>query len=94
MRIIEIAPLQNGAHNNQQSNAIVTPHDDWAIIPDDMPIPDSFPFVNITVDGNVVTSMTAAPVPPQPEPKPAPPSPLEQLRADVDFIALMQGVTL
>lgn len=27
-------------------------------------------------------------------PQPAPPTPLEQLRADVDFIALMQGVTL
>ena len=32
--------------------------------------------------------------PPPPEPEPAPPTELEQLRADVDFLAAMQGVSL
>lgn len=92
MKIIEIAPLPNGSHRNQTFHGVLP--NGWAIIPDGMEIPSTFPFVNITVDGDTVISMTAAPVPPQPEPTPAPPTALEQLRADVDFIALMQGVTL
>ena len=61
MKIIEINALTNGAHRNQ-SGANVLP-EGWAIIPDDAIIPESFPFVDIEVDGNVVTSMTAREVP-------------------------------
>ena len=61
MKIIEINALTNGAHRNQ-SGANVLP-EGWAIIPDDIIIPESFPFVDIEVDGNVVTSMTAREVP-------------------------------
>ena len=61
MNIIEINALTNGAHRNQ-SGANVLP-EGWAIIPDDAIIPESFPFVDIEVDGNVVTSMTAREVP-------------------------------
>lgn len=61
MKIIEINALTNGAHRNQ-SGANVLP-EGWAIIPDDVIIPESFPFVDIEVDGNIVTSMTAREVP-------------------------------
>ena len=61
MKIIEINALTNGAHRNQ-SGANVLP-EGWAIIPDDIIIPESFPFADIEVDGNVVTSMTAREVP-------------------------------
>ena len=38
-----------------------------------MAVPDTFPFVNLTVDGQTVTSMTAGIVPePEPEPEPEP----------------------
>lgn len=61
MKIIEINALTNGAHRNQ-SGANVLP-EGWAIIPDDVIIPESFPFVDIEVDGNIVTSMTARELP-------------------------------
>lgn len=61
MKIIEINALINGAHRNQ-SGANVLP-EGWAIIPDDIIIPKSFPFVDIEVDGNIVTSMTARELP-------------------------------
>jgi hypothetical protein len=48
MKIIEIKTLENGAHRNQSGNFTAIP-EGYAIIPDDMPIPDTFPFVNIEV---------------------------------------------
>lgn len=66
MKIIEITALDNGAHRNQNGGVSVVP-DGWAVIPDDMIIPDTFPFVNITVKDGVVTSMTAGTMP-EPEP--------------------------
>lgn len=62
MIIVEIAALPNGAHRNQTWDSAVPP-DGWAIIPDGMGIPESFPFVGITVDGTTVTEMTAGVMP-------------------------------
>lgn len=67
MQIIEIKALDNGAHRNQTNHGVVP--SGWAIIPDDMVIPDTFPFVNIEVadsdeDGvSFVVSMTAGVMP-------------------------------
>ena len=72
MKIIEIQPLANGAHRNQEGGLRTVP-EGWAVIPDSIEIPDTFPFVDITVDGQTVTSMTAGIVPePEPEPEPEP----------------------
>lgn len=72
MRIIEIAALPNGAHRNQSSNISFVP-EGWAVIPDGMEIPTTFPFVNIEVEDGVVTAMTEGVVPePTPEPTPKP----------------------
>ena len=49
MRIIEIQPLDNGAHNNQTTNGTIPVPDGWAIIPEGMKTPN-FPFGDITVD--------------------------------------------
>lgn len=49
MRIIEIKALSNGAHRNQDGGLDVIPSG-WAVIPDDMPIPETFPFVDIEVE--------------------------------------------
>lgn len=62
MKIIEIEPLDNGAHRNQNSSLTSIP-EGWAVIPDIMEIPDTYPFVNIEVDGQTVTAMTAGTVP-------------------------------
>lgn len=93
MRIIEIMPLSNGAHRNQETTSTRVP-DGWAVIPEGMDIPETYPFVDLVVEGNKVVSMTAGVVPdPEPEPEPEP-TETEQLRADVDFLAAMAGVTL
>ena len=63
MRAIDISALSNGAHRNQTSNALSYVPDGWAVIPDGIAIPDTFPFVNIEVDGQTVTAMTAGIVP-------------------------------
>lgn len=93
MTIIEIQALDNGAHRNQTTTSTTIPTG-WAEIPADVVIPETFPFVDLAVDGNKVVSMTAGVVP-DPEPQPEPePTETEQLRADVDFLAAMAGVTL
>lgn len=72
MQIIEIAALPNGAHRNQ-TGTFRTITDGWAEVPSSIEIPDTFPFVNLTVENGVVTSMTAGVVPePEPEPEPEP----------------------
>ena len=92
MRLIEIATLENGAHNNQKFGDGVpnyTPPDGWAVIPEDMPIPDTFPFVDIKVENGEVTAMTAGVVP-EPEPIPGPPpTALERVEAQVVYTAMM-----
>lgn len=49
MKIIEVQALPNGAHRNQSGEFSTIP-DGWAVIPEDMPIPDTFPFVNIEAE--------------------------------------------
>lgn len=92
MKIIEINALTNGAHRNQ-SGANVLP-EGWAIIPDDIIIPESFPFVDIEVDGNVVTSMTAREVP-KPDISIIKQSKLDEIKqACEDYICAGTDVTL
>ena len=75
MKMIEIAALENGAHNNQTINGTIHVPDGWALIPDGMETPN-FPFGSITVDNQkppVVTSWTPLPIPePEPAPEPEP----------------------
>lgn len=69
MNIIEIAPLSNGAHKNQFGCSSCP--DGWAVIPENIAIPDTFPFVDIEVDGKTVIAMTAGTVPELEQPSPA-----------------------
>lgn len=56
MNIIEIAALDNGAHRNQTCNGFeISVPEGWAIIPDEMEIPKTFPFVNIEVENKNYT---------------------------------------
>ena len=68
MRIVEIDALPNGAHRNQSGNMRKIPTG-WAVIPDGMSIPASFPFVDIAVENGVVKSITGGKVP-ETEPEP------------------------
>lgn len=89
MKIIEIKALENGAHRNQTSDAITSPPPGWAEIPAGMAVPETFPFVDIEVQGNVVTKMTAGVVP-EPEPEPTPePTQLDRIEAQSIYTAMM-----
>lgn len=89
MRVIEIKALENGAHNNQTSDGITSPPPGWAVVPDEMEIPETFPFVDIEVEGNVVTKITTGVVP-EPEPAAEPkPTQLDRLEAQVAYTAMM-----
>lgn len=93
MRIVEIKALDNGAHRNQTGNFSTIP-DGLAEIPAAVAIPETFPFVDVVTSGGKIVSLRARVVP-DPEPQPEPePTETEQLRADVDFLAAMAGVTL
>lgn len=68
MKIIEISAQSNGAHRNQVGTFPAIP-DGWAIIPDEMEIPKTFPFVSIITENGIVTAIEATDVP-EPEPLP------------------------
>lgn len=78
MQIIEIAALENGAHNNQTYHGVLP--EGWAIIPDGMETPN-FPFGEVTVEeiDGVMTVTHWYPLPiPEPEPIPDPEPTIEE----------------
>lgn len=139
MHIINLTPLAPGVYNDHRADHITAPPEGWAYIPEDFPLPSTFPRLgSITAEelaytrevevqrevtknretGAVdeecnpiteeytetetvteereytmmtVTSMTEGTLP---EPEPDTPAELEQLRADVDYIAMETGVEL
>ena len=74
MNFIKIESLENGAHENRNYPWEETVPEGWALIPEGMKVPDTYPFVSVRaeeVDGVMtVTEMTAGtmpdPVPPEP----------------------------
>ena len=84
MQIIEITALPNGAHRNQTGDFRTIP-EGWAVVPEEMEIPETFPFVNIETEDGVVTSMTAGEVP-EPEPE------LEYVTYEELAAAIREGV--
>lgn len=95
MLIIEIKALENGAHRNQTGRFSTIP-EGWAVMPDDMET-QSFPFGEVEAEEKdgvmTVTKWVAGTIPEAEEPEPSA-SEAEQLRADVDYIAIMTGVEL
>lgn len=62
MNYIKIEANSNGSHNNQFGGSF--PGEGWAIIPNDIILPQSFPFVDIEVLDNIVVSIEPKEVPP------------------------------
>jgi hypothetical protein len=59
-----------------------------------MAVPETFPFVEIEVERNVVTKMTAGVVP-EPEPEPTPePTQLDRIEAQSAYTAMMTGTLM
>lgn len=72
MKVIEIATLENGGHRNQFTSTDIPVPDGWVIIPDDIQIPVTFPFVTFHYRAGKVIDMspgTMPPPPPEPEPE-------------------------
>jgi len=80
MRIIKIQAEENGGHDNQTINGNIPVPDGWVIIPDDMEVPLSFPFVTFHYRKGVVTDMSPLPIP-APEPPNDEPDPNDVLNA-------------
>lgn len=95
MRIIKIETLQNGGHANSIGDFDFIPKG-FAVIPDNIETPN-FPFGEIKVEEingvMTVTKWIAGKIPESDEIE-QPVSAIEQLRADIDYIAIMSGVTL
>lgn len=70
MRIIAIVENELGYHENQFQQSISEIPAGWALIPEEMTYPDTFPFVRLTTEGQHVTAMEPGTVP---EPVPSPP---------------------
>ncbi len=95
MRIIEIAPLDNGAHRNQNGGLSVVPSG-WAVIPDNMEC-ENFPFGEVDVedvDGvPTVTKWTLGEIP-EPEVFEPEPTQLDIIEAQVAYTAMMTNTLL
>ena len=94
MNIVEIKTLPNGSHRNIFDASSVP--DGWAFIPDDLYTPN-FPFGSFSVteiDGVTTVSNWVAGTMPKADESEIPVSAIEQLRADVDYLAIMTEVKL
>lgn len=96
MRIIEIAPLDNGAHRNQNGGLSVVP-EGWAVVPADLET-ENFPFGEVEVaeiNGVMTVTKWTPGVMPEPEPIPEPgPSQLDIIEAQVTYTAMMTDTML
>lgn len=97
MTIIKIEPLESGQHPIQsQSGRKTCWIEGWMEVPSNLEsaVWGTAGFCDLVVEGGVLTDVIPTDRPlPAPEPE-SEPTPEEQLRADVDYIAAMTGVIL
>lgn len=88
--IIKIQQNENGSHSNQSSNPKIIPNG-WAVVPDYLTIPNSFPFVDIILDGQTVVELIEKTVPtPEPIiPEPNPDDDRDELLVDLEYRVTM-----
>lgn len=73
MKIIELSALSNGAHRNMESSAWLAPPEGWAMIPEEMALPDTYPFVGVEaekIDGVMTVTALTPGAPPEPDLEP------------------------
>ena len=92
MKYLEIEALENGAHRSQSGGACPS---GWAILPEDVEIPETFPFVKVTTvekDGQLFIKSLKAGKVPDPEPEPHVITEEERIAAlEEAVLALMEG---
>ena len=86
MKIIELSALPNGAHRNMDSSALSAPLEGWAMIPEEMALPDTYPFVGVEaeeIDGVMtVTALTPGTMP-EPDLEPIKAARISQSKTDL-----------
>ena len=74
MTIIEIAPLENGAHRNQTSSYVAVP-EGWILVPPDLEAQaqSMLPFIVLDIEADALIGVSQGTIaPPEPEPEPTP----------------------
>ncbi len=91
MIMLEIVALDNGAHRNQTYHGNLP--DGWAVDRNNLCV-ENFPFGEVVaeeIDGIMTVTEWVAGEMPAPEPEAEPePTELELLRADVDYLLMME----
>ena len=86
MKIIEVSALPNGAHRNMASSGISKAPDGWAVIPEELDIPDTFPFVGIEeeeIEGVMTVTALTPGAPPEPDLDPIKAQRIAQSKVDL-----------
>lgn len=86
MKIIEISALPNGAHRNMASSGISKAPEGWAVIPEELDIPDTFPFVGIEeeeIEGVMTVTALTPGAPPEPDLEPIKAQRIAQSKVDL-----------
>jgi len=94
LTIIELQARPDGGHGLQsQSGREECWLEGWIAVPKELEadVWATGGWCELTVENGVLTGITPTGRPPEPEPEP---TAEEKLRADVDFLAAMSGVTL
>ena len=95
--IIQMETLATGQHPIQvQAGRTACWLEGWVQVPEHLEsaVWDSLGWCDLDIQDGVLVGITPTERPePEPEPE-TPPTELEQLRADIDFLAAMQGVSL
>lgn len=93
MKVIEVNALPNGAHRNAESDYLLP---GWVEIPETMEIPETFPFVSLTVSGGVLTGMRykVMPIPDMPAEIPPTEVRLDALESDMAVVKAREWHTV
>ncbi len=94
LTIIELNARPDGGHGLQsQSGRTECWLEGWVAVPKELEqaVWECGGYCELTVEEGVLTAVTPTEQPAQPEPEP---TEEEQLRADVDYLAALQGVSL
>lgn len=89
MLLIEINAQPNGAHRNQTIERLTAIPDGWAVVPNDMVVPEIFPFVAVDAANGVVTQLTPGIVPAVAPPVSPPNTDVNTPRAEQDDMAAL-----
>lgn len=95
MHIICLTPLAPGVYNDHKADHIAAPPDGWAMIPEEFPLPATFPRLGSIeaeeIDGVMtVTAMTEGTLP-EPAPEPEEPEDEPSVWDELDA-AYLEGV--